>query len=430
MNMNYDFYAEGNMSRIIPVFACLVLFLSACSQDQTEPFVCQDQLGCVTIAPGEPVKIVSMHVLSGDLARSGRENINTAKLAAADRGNQIHGHPILIIPEDSKCTREGGFVTAQKVVTDPKVAGVHGTTCSISSVPAAEIISQAGMSMISGSVTSPSLTTPNDHKGRHWQPGFFRTAANDKYMGYAAASFMQDKLGLTKAATVHDGDPYTRTLVSIFETEFTKLGGQIVFSGEVSRNDRNMGPLLEAVQRSEAEVLFFPIFPPTGDRIVLQVKKTKSLQKLALMSGDGLLNSAFLQRVGSAAQGMYFTVPMLKESEAAEDFLVRYAQTFNQKIEGVFYGHHYDAARILLDSIEKAAFKTEDGLLVIGRQDLRDEIRSVNDFKGLTGNLSCNEYGDCGIPRYKLVRIDDPGDDFEVISENILSVFETEKIRD
>ncbi|MFP4110857.1 MAG: branched-chain amino acid ABC transporter substrate-binding protein [Desulfonatronovibrio sp.] len=416
------------MSRIISVLACLVLFLSACSQEQTETFVCQDQLGCVTLAPGEPVKIISMHVLSGDLARSGRENVNTAKLAAADRGKQIHGHPVLIIPEDSQCTREGGFVIAQKVVTDPSVVGVHGTTCSVSSVPAAEIISEAGLSMISGSVTSPSLTSPNDHKGRHWQPGFYRTAANDKHMGYAAAYFAKNELGLVKAATIHDGDPYTRTLISVFETEFKNLGGRIVFSGEVTRSDRDMGPLLEAVQRSEADILFFPIFPPTGDRIVLQAKQSKSLENLALMSGDGLMNSAFIQRVGSAAQGMYFVIPMLKQSKAARDFLVRYAQTFNQTIEGVFYGHHYDAARILLDSIEKAAVKTEDGLLVIGRQDLRDAIRSLDNYKGLTGDLSCDEYGDCGVPRYKLVRIDDSRDNFEAISENIISVFERENL--
>ena len=412
------------MAKIIVVTLFLLLILSACSRETSESFVCSDPAGCVILAPGEPVRIVAMHVLSGELALSGEENINTVKLAAASKDHFIYGHPIQIIAEDSQCTRQGGLVMAQKTVSDPRVVAVHGTTCSVSSVPAADIISAAGLTMISGSATSPYLTSPNGHKGKYWQPGFFRTAPNDKYQGYATADFVHNKLGFTRAATINDEDTYSRTLTSLFESEFQRLGGEIVFSGAVSKKDRDMGPILEAVDRSKAQVLFFPVFPPQGDYLVNQARHSDSLQNIALVSGDGLMNDAFIKRIGNNAQGMYFVVPRHIKCARSRDLQDRYAAAFGRSIGGVFYAHHYDAALILFDAIENTAFRIEDGSLVIGRQALRDEIRFLKNFQGLTGNLACDAYGDCGVPRYKLVRVDNPEDDFEGISENIISVYE------
>ena len=38
----------------------------------------------------------------------------------------------------------------------------------------------------------------------------------------------------------------------------------------------------------------------------------------------------------------------------------------------------------------------EEGVsLHIGRQAMRDCIYATTDFEGITGSLSCNEYGDC-----------------------------------
>jgi len=39
---------------------------------------------------------------------------------------------------------------------------------------------------------------------------------------------------VTKAATIHDGDPYTQGLTDTFEREFTELGGEIVLKAAVN----------------------------------------------------------------------------------------------------------------------------------------------------------------------------------------------------
>ena len=49
------------------------------------------------------------------------------------------------------------------------------------------VVCEAGLVMISGSSSSPSLTSVAGEQGPDWQPGFFRTAQNDALVGRAAA---------------------------------------------------------------------------------------------------------------------------------------------------------------------------------------------------------------------------------------------------
>ena len=73
-------------------------------------------------------------------------------------------------------------------------------------VPMSQIVSDAGYAMVSPSNTSPVLTDPDSA----WNPGYLRTAHNDKIQGRAMATFVFDELGKTKAAVIHDGDPWHR----------------------------------------------------------------------------------------------------------------------------------------------------------------------------------------------------------------------------
>jgi branched-chain amino acid transport system substrate-binding protein len=54
---------------------------------------------------------------------------------------------------------------------------------------------------------------------------------------------------------------------------------------------------------------------------------------------------------------------------------------------------------MIFAAIEKVAKKAPDGTLYIGKQKLRDALYATKNLKGLTGNLSCDSYGDCADPR-------------------------------
>lgn len=57
-------------------------------------FECTDTLGCVTIAPGEPVKIAALLALSGGAAPFGTEQLHSIELALDQQQHQLLGHPM------------------------------------------------------------------------------------------------------------------------------------------------------------------------------------------------------------------------------------------------------------------------------------------------------------------------------------------------
>jgi branched-chain amino acid transport system substrate-binding protein len=304
------------------------------------------------------------------------------------------------------------------------MVGILGPTCSGAAAAAMEVVSEAGLVMISGSSSSPSLTAVGGERGPDWRPGFFRTAQNDATVGRAAATFAFEQLGVTKAATIDDGDPYTRGLAATFEQVFSDLGGEAVLVAAINRGDTDMRPVLAAVAASGAELLFFPVFRPEGDHIVLQAGEVEGLANVQLLSAEGLYFDAFLEDVGEAAVGMHFTTPVTPEGSALDDLRTRYEAKYDDAFTATPYcAHAYDAANLLFDAIEAVAVREGEGTVHVGRQALRDALYATSGHKGMTGTLACDKYGDCGAVRLQVVRLDDPAAGLEGLSSNVVYTY-------
>ncbi len=64
-----------------------------------------------------------------------------------------------------------------------------------------------------------------------------------------------------------------------------------------------------------------------------------------------------------------------------------------------------------------------DGTLHIGRQALRDALYATAGYQGLTGSLTCDEYGDCGVARFQVTRLDDPAAGLEGLAANVVYTY-------
>jgi putative ABC transport system substrate-binding protein len=60
---------------------------------------------------------------------------------------------------------------------------------------------------------------------------------------------------------------------------------------------------------------------------------------------------------------------------------------------------------MIFDAIEQVAQTDAEGNTVIGRQALRDALYATSGLDGITGNLSCNELGDCADPKIAVNQI-------------------------
>ena len=289
------------------------------------------------------------------------------------------------------------------------MVGVVGTYCSLMAVEFSPVLSAAGKVMISGTNTSPALTSDlQGHPGSDHHPGYYRTSHNDVIQGRVVADFVFHELGLRTMAAIHDGDPYTSGLATSFAEAFQSLGGEVVAFTSVSKGDTDMTAVLAEVAASSPEGIFFPLFVDEGAAIARQIGETADLAEVTLISADALLTAGFL---GSAeSEGIYFSGPNLdfggNTNEAtnttADDLLAAYQSEHGDPPAEVFWGHVYDATTILLAAIEQVA--VEDGeTLYIDRAALRQALNETSGFAGITGFLTCDPFGDCASGAVQIV---------------------------
>lgn len=356
---------------------------------------CDDEFGCIEVAAEEPVRIAYSFVISGPDASLGTDTQRGVEMAAEKKGN-IKGHSIEVVGEDSLCSAEGGQTAATKLAADPKITAVIGTNCSSAARAAVPVLCGANIPTISPSNTAPDLTDPARPADYNC---YLRTAHNDLVQGAAAAEFAYNELGVRKVATIHDGSLYADKLQQVMADTFRELGGEVTAQEATEPTATEMGSMLTRIAATEPELIYYPIFIAAGGHITTQARTTPGLEDVYLMGADGMFSPDFWEAAGDAATGMYHSSPDFSAfGEAYPSFLREHEEKYGEPPLAPFHAHAFDAANLVFAAIEKVAVE-QDGKLIIGRKALRDALFATSNFPGLTGNLTCNEYGDCADPK-------------------------------
>ena len=401
----------NKLMKLLSVIFALSLVAAACGDDETATgggdgtHLGDGSLGLVTVEAGAAIQIRSLNAITGDAAFLGVPNQRGVELAVADYG-QIRGFDVdMGVGIDDLCSADGGQAAAQSIVADDQIIGVIGTTCSAAATAAGPLLGEAGMVMISGSNTSPALTSDQQgNPGANYNVGYYRTAHNDLFQGAAMAEYVFTELGLTTAAAIHDGDPYTDGLATAFSNAFTALGGEMTGYSAVAKEDTDMVPVLTEIAGGSPQALFFPIFQPAGDFIADQVTGVSGLENTQLFAADGLGVDGFMELPQS--EGISFSGPDTRFGEnknestgkTANDFLATYESNWGEAPSAPFWGHSYDATAMLLDAIEAASYTDGDNL-VVDRAGVREHLNSIRGYEGIIGIINCDDFGDCGSQR-------------------------------
>jgi branched-chain amino acid transport system substrate-binding protein len=358
-----------------------------------------DPIGVVKIAKGEPLTIAYWMVIAGPDASLGIDTRRGVEIAIDDKGGKLLGHPVKLIGEDSACNAEGGVTAATKLSANTTIVAAIGSNCSSEAVPGAPILWKAGMVTVSPSNTAPKLTAPD--RGSTYD-GYLRTAHNDKVQGRVAAEFARKALKVSKAATIHDGSPYAEGLQGVFAETFKKLGGTITSQEAIGPTDTDMRPVLTKIAVGKPEFIYYPIFIAAGGFVTRQAKEVSGMAAVKLMGADGMFSPDFMKAAGDAAVGMYHSSPDLSPEALGpvyKTFLDKHQKKYGEKPLAPFHAHAYDAAMMIFAAIEKVAKKDGAGNTYVGRKALRDALFATKNFKGLTGTLTCDKFGDCADPK-------------------------------
>jgi len=360
-----------------------------------------DRIGVVKINKGQPITIAYWLVIAGPDASLGVDSRRGIEIAIDDK-KTVAGFSVKLIGEDSGCNAEGGVTAATKLAANKAIVAAIGSNCSSEALPGAPILWKAGLVTVSPSNTAVSLTAPN--RGPDYG-GYLRTAHSDSVQGKVAAEFAFKVLKTKKLATIHDGSPYAEQLANVAADVFSRLAGagSVVAREAISPTDTDMRPVLTKIAAAKPDLIFYPVFIAAGGFITRQAKEVAGLEKVKLMSADGTFSPDFYKAGGDAVVGVYHTSPDLAALAARaggtyKAFLTKHQKKYGEKPLSAFHAHAYDAAQMIFAAIEKVGKKDAQGNLYIGRNALRDALFATKNFKGMTGNLTCSEFGDCADP--------------------------------
>jgi len=375
-----------------------------------------DEFGCLEVAEGDAIRIGTALSITGDTSALGLDSQYGAQVAADQKSEDggLFGREIEFVHEDAGCGDAAtGQTAAQALVAEGDLLAVLGTTCSRTAVPAAPVLAQEGIVLISSSNTSPTLTDPEN--AEYAGEFFMRTAHNDLIQGAAMAAYACEQ-GFATAATIHDGSTYADNLRAVFEEEFaSQCDGEITSQQAVAVGDTEFTGVLAPIADTAPDLLYYPVFHPEGTLITQQAREFPELDDTQLAASDGLLGlQDLIDQAGEAAEGMIASGPACAGDEYDDEFRPAYDELSGEDQPlSVFHCHAYDAVNMMIAAAEEVGIEGDDGTLYIPRQAFRDAMLATSGFVGLTGTLTCDEFGDCADPNITVSRITDGA--FEVI---------------
>ena len=97
--------------------------------------------------------------------------------------------------------------------------------------------------------------------------------------------------------------------------------------------------------------------------IVQQAKEVTGLEDVVLMASSASRVDDFIQAAGTDGVGMYSVGEALLESDTADQLATEYESLYVEAPQHATYSYGYDAANLLLTTIEAVAVQDPDGTL-------------------------------------------------------------------
>jgi branched-chain amino acid transport system substrate-binding protein len=378
---------KGRVLQSVTVLGVLLLVLAGCSRDTGGGDAQEEK---------KTVKIGVVAPLTGALSELGLGIKNSVDLAVrqANEKGTVPGYELVLAAEDDAADPATGANAANKLASDPQVAGVVGTLNSSVAQSVAPVLAKANITQISPANTNPTLTRgpkPDDAPQRIW-PTYHRTATTDTYQGPFAADYALGDGGFKSAFVIHDKKTYGQGLAETFSNRFKEKGGTIAGTETVNENDRDFGAVVTKVIGAKPDMVYYGGEYPAAGPLAAQLADRGF--EGPLMGGDGIYASDFFKGAGDKGDGTLATSigEPVENLESAKQFVTDYQAAGFKESYSAYGAQSYDAANILIQGMAKALPNAQS--VEAARPEIVKAVNATQGFQGATGEHSFDEYGD------------------------------------
>jgi branched-chain amino acid transport system substrate-binding protein len=398
--------------RALAASSCLVAALSfgvaACGDD--------DEGGGGSGSTGsDTLTIYSSLPLQGDSRPQSESVVNGEKLALEEAGGKVGKFTIKYVSLDDATAAAGKWepgqvsANARKAAQDKSTIAYLGEFNSGASAISIPVINEAGILQISPSNTYVGLTrSQGADKGepdKYYPSGvrtFGRVVPADHIQAAAQVSYQKEE-GCTKTYILNDKEVYGKGLADQVQGIAGGQQIQVVANEGIDTKAANFRSVAQKIKASGADCMFFGGI--TQNKAVQVWKDVNAVNpSLKLFGPDGVAESAFSEKVGSAVEKQaYITNPTLDPKlypPAAQEFFKTFEEKFGKAPEPyAIYG--YEAMKLALLAIQNAGDKGND------RQAVIDAFFQIKDRDSVLGKYSIDENGDTTLSDYGANRIED-----------------------
>lgn len=292
------------------------------------------------------------------------------------------GRSIVLVEGDDRGDADEARRVAERLIAEGVIA-VIGAYNSDATAAAAPLYDEAGIVQITPSSTATDLT-------QHGYSRFFRICYLDDRQGMFVARLMATDLHVKRAALVHDGSLYARGLADWTQDYLQEQGIEVVYFGAVAPGQRDFTPVIQAIDESGAEAVYFTAYWREAGLLVKQMREM-GLADVRFLAGDAVNNPEFAQIAGAraAAGSLISTFPLPRDLQSPEAvaFKSAYEAKYGQAPQSIYTLMAADAFGLLVDAMkETGSFDPAD---------LAAHLHAIQNYQGISGSIEgFDENGD------------------------------------
>lgn len=329
--------------------------------------------GLFNFASAADLKVGVVSPMTGATATFGQENVNGIKLAHK-KLQKGKGVKFDIIIEDDKSEAIESTNATRKLLSVDKVSVMIGAPTSSLALASAPIVQEAKIPFITPTATNAKVTMVGDY--------ITRACFTDDFQGVVMAKFAVQTLKKTKGLVlIENTSDYSKGLAKSFSDEFSKLGGKMVSTDELTyaAKDTDFQSLLRKVKRANPEFIFIPGYYV---EVGLIIRQARSLGiTVPFLGGDGWDSPKLFEIAGEAVKGSYISNHFAPDdkSPVVQNFVKEYETAYGEK-PGSFAALGYDSVGIVADAIKRAK-STKPA-------DIRAALVATKGYQGITGTIT------------------------------------------
>ena len=361
----------------------------------------------LTTTDAGTINLYSSWPLTGASEQIGGDSVESVRLALEVYGDAAGGFALNYEALDDGIAANNGSwdaakeaENATKVVNDPDAMVYIATYNSGAAAVSIPILNQAEpgpMAMISPANTAVALSKdyPFNEEGQpeeYYPTGvrnYMRVVPADDIQGAASANWAYNVLGSRRAYVLHDNQLYGKGVATVFQNTFQELGGEVLGFDAFDNEAPDFQAVMTGIADAGPDLVYLgAIVNLNASKLLQDMRAVMSADEVAFLGPDGLINQAFVDGAGDAAEGAYITFAGLPPRE----LMGAGAAWFEQMSERL--GHAPDAYAVYAFECAVVVIQAIDKVQAKDRRQILDAMFATEGFNGLLGTWSFTETGD------------------------------------